>query len=193
MILAVVLSLLVAVAFFFLFIRPRQGELADVNEQIETEEARTTQLQAELRRLEDLQARAPELEARLARIRELVPRDDEVPNFIFLVQEAANAAGVDFVQITPELPKTPPEGAAVAEIRASIGAGGSFFSIQDFIRRLHGLDRAVRIDNLTMSAAENESGGVDIQFLSSARVFFEPPEAAAAPVAGATPEATPSP
>lgn len=178
--------LVLLVAFFFFFIRPRQEELARVRENIETEEARTLQLQAELQRLQDLQANAPELEAELARIRGYVPQDDEVPNFIFLVQDAANAAGVDFVQITPELPKPPPEGAALAEIRTTIGAGGGYFAIQDFIRRLHGLDRAVRIDSLSLSGTEEPGGQTRITMSSFARIFFEAPAAATGAIDPAT-------
>ena len=195
LILSVLGVLVVLVGFFFLFIRPRQQELASTREDIEAEQARTTQLETELQRLQELQANAPELEAELAQIRAFVPRDDEVPNFIFLVQDAANAAGVDFVQITPELPKPPPEGAALAEIRTSLGAGGGYFAVQDFIRRLHQLDRAVRIDNLTFSGEETETGEVDITFTGIARIFFEPPAPAAAAVDPATgqPVATPAP
>ena len=196
LILSVLGVLVVLVAFFFLFIRPRQQELDRVNEEIEAEEARTVQLQTELSRLQELQANAPELEAELARIRGFVPRDDEVPNFIFLVQDAANAAGVEFVQITPELPKPPPEGAALAEIRASIGAGGGYFAIQDFIRRLHNLDRAVRIDNLTLAGTEEETGEIRITLSSTARIFFDapaPPPAAEIDPATGEPVATPTP
>ena len=178
LILSVLGVLVVLVAFFFFAIRPRQQELARIEEEISAEESRTNQLEAELARLKDLQANAPELQAELAKIRGFVPRDDEVPNFIFLVQDAANTAGVDFVQITPELPKPPPEGAALAEIRVTIGAGGGYFSIQDFIRRLHGLDRAVRLDNISLSGAEDEAGNVRITFSSTARIFFEAPAAA---------------
>lgn len=195
LILAVLGVVVVLVAFFFLFIRPRQQELTRVNEEIEAEEARTIQLQAELTRLQDLQANAPELQAELSRIRGFVPKDDEVPNFIFLVQDAANAAGVDFVQISPELPKPPPEGAALAEIRATVGAGGGYFAIQDFIRRLHAMDRAVRIDNLTLAGTEDtETGEVEITMTSTARIFFEAPAPPAAvdPATG-EPVASPSP
>ena len=196
LILAVLGVLVLLVAFFFLFIRPRQQELARVEEEITSEEGRTVQLQAELQRLQDLQANAPELEAELARIRGFVPRDDEVPNFIFLVQDAANAAGVDFVQITPELPKAPPEGAAVAEIRISLGAGGGYFAIQDFIRRIHALDRAVRIDNISLAGSEDAvTGELTITFTGTARIFFEPPSAAAAvdPATGLPVAPTPTP
>lgn len=180
LILSIVGVVIILIAFFFFFIRPRQDELGTVREDIEVEEARTVQLRSELRRLQELQANAPELEAELATIRGYVPKDDEVPNFIFLVQDAANAAGVDFVSITPELPKPPPEGAPLAEVRAEIGAGGGYFAIQDFVRRLHALDRAVRIDNMSLSAEEEvETGTTTINMSAIARIFFEAPAAPA--------------
>ena len=175
MIFTAVASVLVLVAFFFLFIKPRQSELGKVREEVEQEEARTVSLRSELRRLQALQENAPELEAELARFRELVPRNHEVPNFIFLVQEAADEAGVDFVNITPELPKTPPEGAPVAEVRATIGAGGGYFSVQDFLRRLYDLDRALRVDSVTMAGEEEETGATTLTLDMVSRIFFEPP------------------
>lgn len=196
LILSIVGALLILIVFFFLAIRPRQQELAKVEDDIVAEEARTQQLQSELDRLRDLQANAPELQAELAKIRGFVPKDDQVPNFIFLVQDAANAAGVDFVSITPELPKPPPEGAALAEIRAQIGAGGGYFAVQDFIRRLHGLDRAVRIDNLALTGEEDPNTGVlTLTLDGTARIFFEAPAAATTAVDPATgqPAATPAP
>jgi Tfp pilus assembly protein PilO len=191
MILAAVGVGVVLVAFVFLFIRPRQSELAKVRKEVEQEEARTVSLRSELRRLQALQENAPKLEAELARFRELVPARDEVASFIFLVQDAANAAGVDFVQITPELPKPPPEGAPVAEVRATIGAGGGYFSVQDFMRRLYDLDRALRIDNLTMTGEETETGETGLAVQLTSRIFFEPPGGVAgAEAADSTTEAT---
>jgi Tfp pilus assembly protein PilO len=194
MILAGVVSLLVCLAFFFFFIRPRQSDLSDVKAQVVAEQERTLTLQAELTRLQDLQARAPELEAELARIRQLVPQTHQVPNFIFQVQDAANASGVDFVSITPELPKAPPEGAAVAEVRMILGTGGGYFAVQDFIRRIYDLDRAVRIDNLSLSAEESSTGEITLTVSTAARMFFEVPSVPA-PVTETTttPSETPSP
>ena len=179
MILAVVGAVAVAAAAYFLAVRPRQQELGRVRADVEQEENRTQQLESELARLQQLQKNAPELEARLARFRELVPEDDQVPNFIFQVQEAANQAGVGFVEITPELPKPPPEGAEVAEVRTLIGAKGGYFAVQDFFRRLYDLDRAVRVDNLTMVGEEDETTSETLIDLDmTARVFFELPEGA---------------
>ena len=192
MILTVVASALVLVAFFFLFIKPRQNELGKVRADVEQEEARTVSLRSELRRLQALQENAPELEAELARFRELVPRNHEVANFIFLVQEAADEAGVDFVNITPELPKPPPEGAPVAEVRATIGAGGGYFSVQDFLRRLYDLDRALRIDSVTVAAEEEETEETTLTLDMVSRIFFEPPGGVAGTATGTATETTPA-
>jgi Tfp pilus assembly protein PilO len=173
MIIAIVAGVLVCLLFYVLAIRPRQGELSDVQAQVGTETAKTQQLQSQLAQLEALQRQAPRLQADLAEIRELVPEDDQVPNFIFQVQESANAAGVDFVEITPELPRTPPESQALAQVRVTLGAEGGYFAVQDFIRRLYDLDRALRIDGLSMAQISPERA--DVTFTATARVFYELP------------------
>lgn len=200
LIIAVVVSLLVLVAVFFFLIRPRRAELAQVREQIEAEEQRTLSLQAELSRLQALQENAPQLRAELAELRQFAPRHHQIPNFIFQVQDAANRSGVSFLQITPELPKAPPEGAALAEVRIALGAQGGYFAIQDFIRRLYALDRALRIDLLQMTGGEADVEGVTIAMSSTTRIFFDLPTAAVGgatdPTTGAvteTPVATPTP
>jgi Tfp pilus assembly protein PilO len=173
MIIAIVAGVIVCLLFYVLAIRPRQSELNDVRAQIDTENARTQQLRSTLAQLEALQRQAPRLQADLAEIRELVPEDDQLANFIFQLQESANAAGVDFVEVTPELPRTPPENAPLAQIRVTLGAQGGYFSVQDFIRRLYDLDRALRLDGMTL--AQVESSSADVRFTATARVFYELP------------------
>lgn len=180
MIIAIAAGVVVCLLFYAFAIRPRKSELSDIQGQIGAEETKTTQLQAQLQQLQALQQDAPKLQAELAKIRELVPQEDEIANFIFEVQEAANAAGVDFVEITPELPKTPPENAPLAEVRNTIGATGGYFAVQDFIRRLYDLDRAVRVDGLVLSAASPDSA--EVNFTSTVRIFYELP--AGAPAGG---------
>jgi Tfp pilus assembly protein PilO len=192
-ILAVAGVVLVLLLVFVFFIRPRQGQLGEVRDQVQTEQDRTQQLQAELDRLTALKERAPQLQAALDRIRESVPEENDVPNFIFQVQDAANESGVGFVQISPELPEPPPEATSLASIRMTVGAQGGYFAVQDFIRRLYALDRAVRVDVMTMTGVEDDeeaaaNGRVELQI--SARIFFELPANATAPAATTTPTTT---
>src|SRR5918999_2279120 len=171
--------LVVALIGYFFLVRPKTTELSEVQAQVEQAQQEEQNLRAELARREALRDNAQQLQAELDRLQELVPSRDEVANFIFLVQEAANASGVGFVQITPELPKPPPEGAQVAEVRTTIGALGGYFAVQDFFRRLYDLDRAVRVDNLTMVGEEDETTSETLIDLDmTARVFFELPAGA---------------
>ena len=199
LILAIAAPLLVCLIFYFVAIRGQQSDLGTVRDEIEAAENQTLTLQAQLAQLRDLQARAPQLEAQLQEIRQLVPTDDQVPNFIYLLQNAADQSGVTLTQIQPELPRQPPEGAPLAQVRAQIGASGGYFAIQDFMRRLYDLDRAVRIDNITLAGAEGATAGSsEIDLTMATRVFFELPGAggaATAPEGGApvTPAPTTSP
>lgn len=174
LIVAGVLALVVVLLAYFLLIGPRKGELSDVREQVEAEENRTVALRAELDSLQALQRNAPQLQAELDRIRDLVPREHEVANFIFQVNDAAAASGVELTQLTPELPKQPPEGAQLAQVRITIGGDGGYFAIQDFVRRLYSLDRALRIDVFDLVAAEG-AAGTGITMTATARIFFENP------------------
>lgn len=200
LIIAGLVGLVLALALFFFLIRPRQTELGEVREQIEAEEQRTQSLQAELTRLRALQDNEPQLRAELAELREFVPRHHQIPNFIFQVQDAANRSGVSFLQITPELPKAPPEGAALAEVRIQLGASGGYFAIQDFLRRLYALDRGLRIDLLQMAGETAAAGEVRISLNTTSRIFFDLPTAAVGgtvdPATGTvteTPAGTPTP
>ncbi len=179
---------LLLLAYFFL-IRPRKAELAEVKVQVEAEETRTEQLRLELAQLEALRDNAPKLAAELAKVLQFVPKNHETPNFIFTIKDTADKAGVDVVTLTNEQAKAPKEGAILAEVAVQLGIKGGYFAVQDFMRRLYDLDRALRIDVLTMTGAIDEAGDVEITVQMSARIFFQLPEASApAPVPGATPD-----
>jgi Tfp pilus assembly protein PilO len=221
LIIAVVAVVLVCLLLFLFVIRPRQSELSEVREDVDAATIEQQQLQDQLEVLRDLQDRAPDLQADLEEIRGLVPKTAELSNFILQVQEGANLAGVGLVQIQPELPKQPPEGAQLAEVRMVIRAQGDYFAIQDFVRRLYDLDRALRIDTLGLGqpGATAETAGTttgttgtgggggtvqpgEIEINLAARIFFELPPGAATgggaptettPTAPASPGASPAP
>ena len=176
MIIAILAVVVVLLLLFFFLIRPRKSDLGELRTQVQAEEDRTQSLTAELARLQALQDKAPQLQAALDEIRDLVPQNNQVPNFLFQVQEAANQSGVTFLNIVPELPKPPPEGASVAEVRAQVTVKGGYFAVQDFIRRLTDLDRAVRIDTLSMTGEEDtDTGETLVSTTMSVRIFFELP------------------
>ena len=179
-------ALAVLLLFYFFMIRPRKSELAEVKAQVEVEEQKTTQLRLELARLEALRDDAPKLQADLVKIEQFVPRNHETPNFIFTIEETANEAGVEIFQLTNQQAKAPKEGATVAEVAVDLGVRGGYFAVQDFMRRLYDLDRALRIDVVTMAGDLDDAGSVVIEVQMSARIFFQLPEQSA-PAPGTTP------
>jgi Tfp pilus assembly protein PilO len=193
MILAVVLSLAVSGAFYFFFVKSRQSELSEVKAEVETAQSETVSLNAELSRLKGLQENAPKLEARLNEFREAVPQDDQVANLIFQVQDAANKSGINFVQVDPDVASPPLEGAQVAQVKVVIGAKGGYFSLQDFVRRLYDLDRALRVDQMDMVANEEGESSTSVTDLISmtatARIFFELPAGGVQAAPGTVPTA----
>jgi Tfp pilus assembly protein PilO len=216
---AIAIAVVVNILFFAFFIQPRRSNLSAARAQADAAQLQTQQLRAQLAQLRSLQQQAPKLQSELADFQQLVPDNNEVPHFIFQVQHAADQAGVTFLSIEPETPKAPPEGASLAEVRVSIGANGGYFALQDFIRRLYALQRAVRIDNLAMTAGAAAASGsstaspapgaspattssqVDIALSMSVRIFFALPSGASvggtapapvAPAPAASPAASPS-
>lgn len=180
--------LVVLLLFFFFVIRPARSTLAETTERADAAESQTQALRLELERRQALQANEAELEAELAEIRGFVPRRHQIPNLIFQLQDVGNAAGVDFLDITPELPAPPPEGAILGQVQLQIRASGGYFAIQDFIRRIYNFDRALRIDvaNLTVTGGEDDD---DLELQATARIFFESPGTVAAPAPAAPPAA----
>ncbi|MDQ3878703.1 MAG: type 4a pilus biogenesis protein PilO [Actinomycetota bacterium] len=209
---AIAIAVVVNILFLLFFVQPRRSDLSAARAQADTAEQQTQQLRATLAQLRSLQQQAPKLQSQLADFQQLVPDNNEVPHFIFQVQHAADQAGVSFLAIEPEIPKAPPEGAQLAEVRISIGADGGYFALQDFIRRLYALQRATRIDTLTLSTEGGTSGSsnpspapsgspgttspstsaseIDIKLSMDVRIFFALPSGA---TGGATAPIQPAP
>lgn len=158
-VLAGVGAVVVLAGWFLMVFRPGQARQAELRDDIAATEQEISSLEAQLRRLQDLQAREPELRAEEARFALALPDVPSVPAFLIQVQDAANQAGVDFVSINPSLPTAPRggEGASgIQSISVSISSNGSFFAVQDFVYRMERLDRAVRIDNFSLSGGGDE-------------------------------------
>ncbi|MFN2595516.1 MAG: type 4a pilus biogenesis protein PilO [Actinomycetota bacterium] len=209
LLIAIAIAVVVNILFFAFFIQPRRSDLSAARAQADAAAQQTQSLRAQLAQLRSLQKDAPKLQSQLADFGQLVPESDEVGHFIFQVQHAADQAGIGFLSIEPEIPKAPPEGASLAEVRVTIGASGGYFALQDFVRRLYALERAVRIDNLTMTTSGTGSSGstgavpspgaspapttsqqVTISLSMAARIFFALPSGAST---GSTAPAAPAP
>lgn len=176
----------VTVAYFFLVFSPQGGRISETRDQADAEEQRVTQLQAELSRLQALQRQAPQLRERAQQLDTAIPADPQLAQFILQVNEAAIASGVDWLSTSQSLPapvQAAPAGTTYSSVNVSLQVTGGYFQVQDYIARLEGLARAVKVGSLALAPGE-------LPQLSAAltlQMYVSPP---AAPVPPAAPAPT---
>lgn len=215
---------LVTLIWFLAAFRPAQSRLGALNDDVDDTRQEVASLQAKLEQLQQLERSAPEVRARADRMAKALPKDQpRVQDVILQIQDAANAAGIDFLTITPSIPAVPPEAAAaatsattpgsqdqngstatpvatpdaaadpVAKLRSidmQIKAEGEFFEMENFVLRLEQLARAMRIDDLALTASDQAGGATKISGAMKVRIFMLAPQAAVAAPAPTTTQGT---
>ena len=166
---AVVVALLLSLAFWFFLYKPTSEEQAAVETQTASLEQQAATLQAQIDSLRDVESRQVEIRAALARLEEFIPQGPAQPPTIRQLQRAADAAGAEIVTITfgePEVPTaaegaTPADtgiqGTTLANIPLSMALEGGYFQLVDFFRRVEvDVPRAILIETLNVAEAEDE-------------------------------------
>jgi Tfp pilus assembly protein PilO len=107
-------------------------------------------LRVELQRLQALQKDAPALREQAAKFEAAMPTDPHLAEFILMVQDAANASGIDWVSVSPAPPAAgTTQGVSIVNIQMNVNGG--YFQVQDFLVRLESLERAVKISTLNLA------------------------------------------
>jgi Tfp pilus assembly protein PilO len=199
--------LAVLLGWFVVAFRPAHSELGKLHADVHNTRAEVSGLKAELKRLVALEANEAEVRIQAERMATALPNDPKVSDFIIQVQNAANAAGIDFLTITPALPAVPAELAAATtptapsssqsskdstantappapttplrSISVQIRADGKFFEIEDFTLKLEQLARALRIDQYGLTAGSKDENSDTLSATMTLQIFMVTPQAAA--------------
>jgi Tfp pilus assembly protein PilO len=208
LILAVAVVVL-TVVFFFILWNPQTSRIDEARQRADTEEQNVNTLRVELARLQALQKDAPALREQAAKFEAAMPSDPHLAEFILMVQDAANASGIDWVSVSP----TPPAAGTtqgVSVIAIQMNVNGGYFQVQDFLVRLESLERAVKIGTVNLGPGP---GGLPQLAISLAMQMFvstpgqaalggtapaqpapqQSPAASQSPAPGQSPQAAPSP
>lgn len=143
-------SVLMIILWFVLLWNPRQAEIEDAVERREAAQAQADALQIEIQQLQAAQRDEPLKQARRAELQAAAPDDPALGQFILDVNAAANAAGIEFMSISPS-PPVIPEAGGLSVIGLSFGINGGYFQILDFMNRLVDLQRLVVIDSVNLA------------------------------------------
>lgn len=102
---AVVVSLLLAVAAWFLLISPKRAEAAESREMTVAAQSQNEQLRAEIEQLKKDFVNLPQYEAELAAIRRALPAEDQLNTLTRELEAQAGAANVQLFSIAPGTPE----------------------------------------------------------------------------------------
>lgn len=162
MIAAAVLVVVIIVASLFLGILPEFDKAKQMDVQIQELDSQINTAKLLVSRRQSAKAQAAQTEVDLIKIANQVPESPELPSLIINLQDTANAAGLEFVQITPQVP-TPVvdaggQPAGYTSIGIDVKVTGQWADMIDYVSRLGKYTRGVRVKTAEFSAvAGNET------------------------------------
>ncbi len=170
LILVAVAIAVVAVIAVVLLIVPQFKTIATIDQQIQQATREVDEANALLQQRQEMKDRAAQTDAAYLRLANSVPETPELPSLIIELQDVALQAGVSFEALRPEDPITNGSQAAASGQQASPTAStaataadytimpiqlsirGTWSDTIDFMNRLQGMTRAVRIVEYSSSA-----------------------------------------
>jgi Tfp pilus assembly protein PilO len=157
LLLALFAALLLAVAWWFFLISPRNGDINDAQDQLEAARTQETAIRAQLAQLQEIQDDELLYVDALEELESLVPDEALLDRFIEDLEALADATGVDLQTLSSAPPEQVPE-SALRVVRISVQLEGRFFDVLGFLFELNDMERLVRVDGLAMTSSTDEAG-----------------------------------
>ncbi|MHB1341640.1 MAG: type IV pilus inner membrane component PilO [Coriobacteriia bacterium] len=155
LILAIVAIVLIAVAVVFLAIMPAFERATMLNGQISQAQSEIQAEKAVLARRQSAKAQSADNQVALLKLANQVPESPELPTLIVDLQDTANAAGLDFVQLQPgEMePAVDVSGlpAGYSTLGITMSVRGEWADQIEFLRKIDKLSRGVRVTSVGYS------------------------------------------
>jgi type IV pilus assembly protein PilO len=140
---------LLAVGYFFLFLRPLLNNLDERAQERADKQAQLANLQQQVVELEAVRQNAPEIERQLLELSKRIPTQPEIPTLVVQIEEIADASGVTQLRIDPGTPGPPPGGGDFSVVPITMSFNGTYDQMQDFLFRTRNLARLVTVGSVT--------------------------------------------
>jgi len=190
---AVVVSLGVLAAGWFLLVQPKHAEASELRAQAEQQVTANAALRTHLAVLKAQARDLPKQQAQLAEVQEKIPDNPALPALIRALDTASTTSGVEFVSLVPG---TPTPAGALSLVPVTISVVGGFYEVEQYVSLLEDLPRALRISNISVAPGANPvadagsgtsstagsaaTDGSSLVTVLSGSVFMSPDDAAAA-------------
>jgi Tfp pilus assembly protein PilO len=163
---AVLVVVVVLVAWNALIYGPAGDDLEEATEARDAAEQELATLDARLERLRDQAENQPERQALKEELSANIPELPQLETFIRSADDIRAQTGVDWISVAPAEPAPGPTG--ISEIRMTIQLEGGFFQVQEYLKRLEDLTRLVVVDAIQIGTGGETDDGSGIPSLSGA-------------------------
>jgi len=132
-IITAVVAVVLIVAWYFLLFSPKQNELSDLDQQVQSAESALSVAQQEVVKLESYKKTAPQSRAEIVRLGKMLPESEGIPGLIIALSKTAEASGVAVTSITKG---TTAPGSPFGIQTVTLQVSGRYFDVEDFLYRL---------------------------------------------------------
>jgi Tfp pilus assembly protein PilO len=163
---AAALSVLLAVAGWFLLISPERSKAADLKAQRATQLDRNQQLQLDIAQLKAEFNSLPAKQAELAKIKQQLPNNPALPTLVRSLTNIANQSGAGLTSVAPGPPAavaattgaTSAAPAGLVAIPVTIVVDGTYAQNELFLQKLqNAVTRAFLVQHLTIAVLDTPS------------------------------------
>jgi type IV pilus assembly protein PilO len=152
----VLVAVLVAAGAYFGFLKAMDDANRVALEALKAKQAENENLRSFEPKLAELERQIGTLQAQMEIQKKIVPDEKEADKFISLVQDTANAAGIEVRSFTTK-PIASKEFYTEAPFEMEID--GPYFGVLNFFERVAKLERIINVENLHMGSTK-KTGGV---------------------------------
>lgn len=169
-ILGVLVALLLAVAWWFFFISPRNARIAQAGDDLEAAQGQELALRAQVDQLMAIRDAEVEYLAGIGQLERLIPERPLLDEFIEDLYALCGTTGVELLNLAPAMPVPVPE-SSLRQITVAATVEGEFFEVLGFLFGVMDMDRLVRVDAISVSSGQNETGATELSVSLSMRLF----------------------
>ncbi|MGE0405848.1 MAG: type 4a pilus biogenesis protein PilO [Candidatus Korobacteraceae bacterium] len=146
-----VLALLASGALYYSMFRTMIDANKVSREALERKQAENAQLAPFVSKTQEMESTLAVLRSQLETLNRIVPSEKEAPQFMKLLQAAANSAGIEIRRYTAR-PAASKE--FFTEVPFDVELDGAYYALLAFFQRIGGLERIVNVSGLQMASLE---------------------------------------
>lgn len=169
-VIAVLPAVIILIVGLILFVSPKQKEIKQLEEKIDTQNNKMATDQAKAARLETLKQENEKLLNRLNELKEQLPEEKEISSLLKQVSDLSIAAGLEMKSWKPGAKKMHSSG-IVSEIPVAVSVGGTYHDFAGFLSSLTKLNRIVNITDIRLASPTIVKGRAILQISFTATTF----------------------